>query len=75
MRWLCGISMALLAFSVFGCEELEEDVRCNTNEDCSNGEKCTADNYCKLRVGEQCIRPQECESGKCVNGFCSGLGG
>lgn len=64
-----------LIVSQTACGEVDDNIPCNDSTDCDEGYLCRKDTgeangVCKLRAGEPCIRPAECNTGACSDGFC-----
>ncbi|MCA9558352.1 MAG: hypothetical protein H6704_25125 [Myxococcales bacterium] len=76
MRWVFAFLCAA-ALSLSSCGEAEDNVACDDDADCFDNEVCSGieghQAVCKLRRGEACIRPSQCESPlPCYQGFCGG---
>ena len=61
--------LILSCFFLSACEEEDDNVRCLSSSDCSEGAVCYY-KYCKFMGGIPCVRPSQCASARCTAGFC-----
>ena len=72
------LALFLMAACTLSCGEADDNVACDNDEDCFANEACVSpregqQTVCKLKAGEPCIRPSQCEYPlPCYQGFCGG---